>query len=234
MDDMVIGKMNAGEAMDERYRRNVRTDIFPLVPAARGTLVDIGGGFGNTAAALKQLGRADRVGVVDLYEAPAAASQLDFSMQGDIEDPTFLKRLIHQHGPFTTILCLDVLEHLIDPWALVAQLHQMLIPGGVIVASLPNVRHFSALAPLLLKNQWQLRDSGILDRTHLRFFVKNSAIELLTSSGLVLEEVRPNPSGGWKVRWFRRLSLGVFNSFSDQQYLIRVRKASDTLSPLER
>jgi 2-polyprenyl-3-methyl-5-hydroxy-6-metoxy-1,4-benzoquinol methylase len=208
------------------YHRNVRSDIFPLVPQGGGTLVDIGGGVGNTAAALKEFGRADRVGVVDLFQPEAGGPKLDFAMNGDLQDSAFLDRVAAEHGPFATILCLDVLEHLVDPWALVERLHQMLAPGGVIVASLPNVRHFSALGPLLLRNQWQLQDKGILDRTHLRFFVKRSAIELLTSSGLVLEEVRSSPSGGWRVRWFRRLSLGLLNSFSNQQYLIRVRKPS--------
>jgi 2-polyprenyl-3-methyl-5-hydroxy-6-metoxy-1,4-benzoquinol methylase len=212
------------EAAKGHYHLNVRADIFPLVPARGGTLVDIGGGVGNTAFALKQLGRADRVGVVDLYAPPAGGPALDFAMNGNLEDAAFLDRLAAEHGPFETILCLDVLEHLVDPWTLIARLHSMLAPGGVIVASLPNIRHFSALGPLLLKNQWRLKDSGILDRTHLRFFVRQSAIELMTSSGLVLDEVSANPSGGWRVRWFRRLSLGLLNSFSDQQYLIRVRK----------
>ena len=215
----------APAATHSDYHRNVRADIFPLVSAQGGTLVDIGGGIGNTAAALKRLGRADRVGVVDMMPPATDEAGLDFAFSGNLEEPAFLDKVVAEEGPFTTILCLDVLEHLVDPWSVVARLHRALAPGGVIVASLPNVRHYSALGPLLLRNRWRLKDSGILDRTHLRFFVRESAIELLTSSGLVLDEVCANASGGWRVRWLRRLSLGLFNSFSDQQYLIRVRRA---------
>lgn len=206
------------------YHANYRQEIVPLVTATGGTLVDVGGGLGFTAAKLKELGKADRIGVIDLFAPDEGGPALDFAFNGNLENPEFLNDVIVKEGPFTTILLLDVLEHLVDPWAIVARMHEALVPGGEIVASLPNVRHFSALGPLLLKNQWQLADKGILDRTHLRFFVKGSAVEMLTGSGLVLEEVRANPSGGRKVKWIRRLTLGMFNSFTDQQYLIRVRK----------
>ena len=118
-----------------------------------------------------------------------------------------------------------MLEHLRDPWSVVRLLHGGLAPGGVIVASIPNVRNFTALAPLLFRNRWRLTDAGVLDRTHLRFFVRESAVELMTSSGLVLEEVRARPSGGRRVRAFRAVTAGLMNSFTDLQYLIRVRNA---------
>jgi 2-polyprenyl-3-methyl-5-hydroxy-6-metoxy-1,4-benzoquinol methylase len=206
------------------YHGLVRTDIIPLVPKAGGTLLDVGGGIGATAARLKALGHADRVGVVDLVP-PADGADRDFSYNGNLEDPALLDRIAAEQGPFTTILCLDVLEHLVDPWQIVARLHAALAPGGVIVASVPNVRHYSALLPLLLRGRWTLTDAGILDRTHLRFFVRESAIALMTSSGLVLEEVRGRASGGGKVRLFRGMTLGLLNSFTDLQYLIRVRRA---------
>ena len=209
------------------YHKNIRSETFSLIPRCTGTLADIGGGIGNTAARLKALGYAKRVGVVDLFQPPAGGPALDFSFGGDLEDQAFLNAVIAAEGPFDTILCFDVLEHLVDPWAVVARLHQGLKPGGVIVASLPNVRNYSVIVPLLLKNKWELQDSGILDRTHLRFFVRDSAIALLTSSGLVLEEVRANPNTGWKIRWFRRLTFGLMNNFFDNQYLIRVRRPSD-------
>lgn len=192
------------------------------MPEQAGNLLDLGGGVGATAAWLKGIGRASRAGVADICAGPAEG--LDFARRGDLEDPAFLSNVIAGEGPFDTVLCLDILEHLRDPWAVVAALHRGLSPGGRIIASIPNVRNYTALLPLLLRNRWTLRDAGILDRTHLRFFVRGTAIELMTSSGLRLDGVRAAPSGGRRIRLFRALTLGALNSFTDLQYLVRVRR----------
>lgn len=208
----------------ENYHHLVRTDIAPFVPDHGGTLLDIGGGVGATAAYLKSLGKADRIGVADMVDSSASGVTKDFTFKGNLEDPAFIERIIAEEGPFSTILCLDVLEHLPDPWTIVARLHQALKPGGVIVASIPNVRHYTALLPLLFRNKWTYREAGILDRTHLRFFVKDTAVELMTSSGLKLELVKGNPQTARRMKLFRALTFNLFHSFTDLQYIVRVRR----------
>jgi SAM-dependent methyltransferase len=208
-----------------QYYGTVREDVVPHVPGGRGTLLDVGGGSGATAARLKVLGKAKRVGVIDIVDC-SGYSQADFSYVGNVEDESFLKTVTENEGPFATILCLDVLEHLVDPWQVVSHLHKTLEPGGVIVASIPNVRNYGVVLPLVLRNRWTLRDAGILDRTHLRFFVRSTAIDLMTSSGLELRSVAPSPSGGRRVRLFRRLTFGLLNSFTDRQYVICVQRVS--------
>ncbi|RDC59697.1 hypothetical protein HME9302_00889 [Alteripontixanthobacter maritimus] len=202
------------------YHSNVRHDVLPHVPRG-GTLLDLGGGDGATATEVRRQGLADRVGVVDMVE-PAPGSKLDFNYQGDLTQDGFIEKIGEEQGPFDTILTLDILEHLEDPWTMVRRLHQQLKPGGVIVSSVPNVRHRSVTVPLLLGNKWQYRDSGILDRTHLRFFVKKTAIELMTSSGLTLESVALLPSGGRIDRTL--VKLPIINTFSALQFAIRVRR----------
>ncbi len=205
----------------DAYHRNVRLDVVPYVPYTPGTLLDVGGGVGATAAELKRLGSARRVGVVDIV---GGVSDVDFAYCGDIESESFMSDIVSSEGPFGTVLCLDVLEHIVDPWRLVRQLHQALAPGGVIVASIPNIRYFRALFPLFFLNRWTLRDSGVLDRTHLRFFVRSTAIELMTHSGLALEKVVASPDGRKLVAILRRLTFGLLNTFTDRQYIIRVRR----------
>ncbi|MEM7058406.1 MAG: class I SAM-dependent methyltransferase [Pseudomonadota bacterium] len=216
--------MNAPTQLREDYHALVREDVFSLVPRGGGTLLDVGGGVGATAAKLRERGYADRAGVVDRVAHDVTSLGLDFRHSGDLEDGDFLDDVISAEGPFQCILCLDVLEHLRDPWGIVAQLHNALVPGGVMIASVPNVRNYKVLLPLAFRNRWTLTDAGVLDRTHLRFFVKSSAIELMTNSGLLLDHVAANPSGGRAVRLFRALTLGQLNSFTDLQYLIRVRR----------
>ncbi len=208
------------------YNDQVRFDVVPCVPEVEGTLLDVGGGTGATAAHLKRLGRATRVGTVDLARPEAVDPDLDFQFFGNLDDEQFVERLIAEEGPFATILCLDVLEHLVDPWRLITQLHVGLRPGGVIVASLPNVRHYRVSGGLLFRNRWSLQDAGILDRTHLRFFVKDTMIELLTHSGLTLEDVTaPLPERRQQlVKQFRKFTNGRFDSLISVRYVVRVRR----------
>jgi 2-polyprenyl-3-methyl-5-hydroxy-6-metoxy-1,4-benzoquinol methylase len=208
------------------YNDQVRHDVVPSVPKATGTLLDVGGGTGATAAHLKRLGHATRVGTVDLARSESVDPDLDFQFFGNLDDEQFVERLIAEEGPFQTILCLDVLEHLVDPWLLVAQLHAGLSQGGVIVASLPNVRHYRVSGGLLFRNRWSLQDAGILDRTHLRFFVKDTMIELLTHSGLTLEEITaPLPERRQRlVKLFRQLTRGRLDSLISVRYIVRVRR----------
>lgn len=210
----------------EGYHNQVRFDVVPSIPRSAGTLVDVGGGTGATAAYLKSLGLARRVGTVDRVAAVDPHPDLDFHYTGEVEDERFIADVIERQGPFDTILLLDVLEHLVDPWRLVAQLHHALSPGGWIVASIPNVRHYRVSGGLFFLNRWRLADAGILDRTHLRFFVRETAVELMTHSGLRLESVeaprRERHRRG--IALFNRLTFGKLSSFVDVQYVIRVRR----------
>ena len=208
---------------DNLYHAHIRSDVLPYIPQGGGNLLDIGGGIGATALAAKQEARADRVGVIDLVEPLPG---LDFSYSGDLNDLDFLAEVGEREGPFQTILCLDILEHLVNPWAVVSQLHNMIEPGGVIVASIPNVRHISVIAPLLFNSAWELQDEGVLDRTHLRFFTRASAVELMVQSGLELELCIPLYDGGKATKIFGWMPLASLRDFAALQYLVRVRNSN--------
>ena len=84
----------------------------------------------------------------------------------------------------------DVLEHLIHPEDLLLKIKDWLSPNGMILTSIPNILHFSAILPILMGN-FDYADSGILDRTHLRFFTKYNSINLLQNCGYkILDSVR--------------------------------------------
>lgn len=209
------------------YHNQVRLDVVASIPRKpNGVLVDVGGGTGATAAYMKSIGLAGKVGVIDRVAKEDSHPDVDFHHSGEIEDPDFVAKVMAQDGPFDTILTLDILEHLVDPWALVAQLHQALAPGGHLVASIPNVRHYRVSGRLFFRNSWTLADAGILDRTHLRFFVKSTAVEMMTHSGLVLESVEaPRKERHRRMRKiFHALTFGKLDSLVDVQYVVRVRR----------
>ena len=211
------------------YNDQVRFDVLPSIPQSAGVVLDVGGGTGATAGHLKRLGWATRAGTVDLVRAEDPDPDLDFQLAGNLDDEQFVDTVLAAEGPFDTILCLDVLEHLVDPWRVVAQMQQQLRPGGVLIASLPNVRHYRVSGGLLFRGRWRLEDAGICDRTHLRFFVRDTAIELLTHSGLLLEEVTyPLPERRTQlIRLLRKVTFGLVDDLISVRFIIRVRRVDD-------
>lgn len=213
------------EQFRHTYHDHVRHDVILHVPKTGGQLLDLGGGIGATAAAIREMGLVDQIGVVDLVSPESSSVTLDFSYRGNLEDPALIERIQRERGEFQMILALDVLEHLVDPWAMARRLQESLARDGVLIVSLPNIRNFRVLFPLLFRDRWTYVNAGILDRTHLRFFVRETAVDLVRQAGLQIEKVVASPCTGRAVTLFRRLSLGLFNSFSDRQYIVIGRKA---------
>ena len=106
---------------------------------------------------------------------------------------------------------------------MVARLHGLLKAGGRLIVSVPNVRYFAVSCGLLFGNRWSYQQEGILDRTHLRFFVRDTAVALATSSGMVVEQVAANVPARRLTRYLHALTGGHAESLLAQQYLVRVR-----------
>jgi SAM-dependent methyltransferase len=88
---------------------------------------------------------------------------------------------------FDLLVCNDVIEHMTDHDSFLDSVKRKLARGAYIIGSVPNVRHFSVLYRLLIKKDWPYADSGILDRTHLRFFTEESLRRSLIRAGYDLE-----------------------------------------------
>lgn len=95
-------------------------------------------------------------------------------------------------GPYDLIVCGDVLEHLKDPWAALDHALERLAPGGHVVVSLPNIAHWLWRLKLL-GGGFDYMAKGPLDRTHLRFFTRKTAIALLQQAGLKVTRVGHTP-----------------------------------------
>jgi 2-polyprenyl-3-methyl-5-hydroxy-6-metoxy-1,4-benzoquinol methylase len=93
-------------------------------------------------------------------------------------------------APFDAILCADVIEHVTDPKALLALIRGWLKPGGVLVASLPNIANISIRLALLF-GQFRYTDRGILDGTHRAFYTRATAGELLERGGFRVRAIEP-------------------------------------------
>ena len=130
---------------------------------------------------------------------------------------------------FDYIIMGDVIEHLLDPWAAIRNLRELLAPGGAIIASIPNVAHISNLYYVLC-GRWTYEDRGLLDRTHFRFFTKYEITKLFEEAGLIIEEMKSNEvdlSDGWECFRAEILSLHMVHvnpeDLDAYQWLVRAR-----------
>jgi hypothetical protein len=85
-----------------------------------------------------------------------------------------------------------VLEHLFNPWQALQRLRPLLAPQGALYVSLPNVRNLKLMSDLA-KGQFDYAGAGILDVTHVRFFTRQSAVQMLEQTGYAVADVRINP-----------------------------------------
>jgi len=207
------------------YYQFVRKDIAPLLPERSLRVLEIGCGGGGTLAWLKESGRAAWTAGIELStEAAAVASKrVDEVRCGDAD------RLLQEfpQESFDLILCLDVLEHLVDPWASLRQLKTLLRPGGRLISSLPNIRHHSVVLPLLFGGRWEYQEAGIMDRTHLRFFSRRGMASMMGHAGL--REIRSIPTYAWGSwdKWKDRATLGLLRGLLAFQFLVLAERPAN-------
>jgi O-antigen biosynthesis protein len=188
-----------GDLRQASYFEFERPEVLALVPASARRVLDVGCGAGRFGAALKARQGATVVGIeLDGEAAGEARRRLDEVLVGDVErlEPGFAP------GSFDAVVCADVLEHLRSPQRLLRRVRGWLAPGGLLVASVPNVRHHSVVRSLLDGN-WTYEPAGLLDRTHLRFFTRRALARLLEQSGFTLTGGRVVPGPGYE-EWQRR------------------------------
>ena len=162
-----------------------RRELLERVPRGAEVL-DVGCWSGATGRFLADIRAATIDGVEpDPAMAEQAARTYRHVHRATIEDA--LATLSADRQRYDTLLFLDVLEHLVDPHAVLVASRALLRPGGTALVSLPNVAHWSLRAGLL-RGDWTYREHGLLDRTHLRFFTQSTAAELVQEAG-------------WSVRW---------------------------------
>lgn len=86
---------------------------------------------------------------------------------------------------FDYIIFADVLEHLVHPENVLKEARSFLKKNGKLFISVPNISHNAVIESLYL-NQFDYQESGILDKTHLRFFTKDSLERMIQDCGLTV------------------------------------------------
>lgn len=209
------------------YYGLVRSEIAPLLPqrlgGGGGRVLDFGCGAGETLRWLKEIYPAAETVGIDINRT------LEERLHRNADRAIFIDpqdRLPAGLGNFDLILALDVLEHLVDPLSLLRQLVLQLAPGGSMIVSVPNVAHYSVVVPLLLRRRFAYADSGILDRTHLRFFVEDTAIALMNDAGLLVDAGVINGLQRRRNQLINLATFGLLRHRMAEQYIMRGQLAA--------
>jgi 2-polyprenyl-3-methyl-5-hydroxy-6-metoxy-1,4-benzoquinol methylase len=220
--------VTAPTAKPPEYYGRPRREMIGQVPPDARRILDVGCATGAFAAGLKaawsERGAPLEIWGVELDPAAAdRAEVLDRVVTGD----AVAVAADLPAGHFDVVVLNDILEHLVAPEDLLAALRPLLVPGGCVVASLPNVRHFPHLWDLVVRGRWEYTDEGILDRTHLRFFTRASMVALFVAGGFTVESVTGiNPTGSLGFRLVNLLTLGRWSDMRYLQFAIRARSGS--------
>jgi len=203
------------------YYSQDRRDLIALLPPDRHftKVLDIGCGEGKSGGALLQEQRADWVTGIELMAevAQQARNHLSevFSLSVEADELPF------QAHEFDLVLAADVLEHLVDPWLAMHRISGWLKPGGLALFSIPNIQHWRGVWAVL-SGRWIYCDQGLFDKTHLRFFSRKTARDLISCSGLRVEVFSRKIVG--KSNLVNKITLGLLADFCTRQFYILAHK----------
>ncbi len=192
----------------------MRQDMLNFVPGGAKNILDVGCGDGNFALLAKEVLNAEVWGIeIQPQAGEIAKSKIDKVIIGSF--PDVVKELPVNY--FDCIVFNDVLEHMPDPWNALERAKTCLSKAGAVVASIPNVRHYSTLYELLVKKDWAYKNSGVLDRTHLRFFTRKSIVRMFGNAGYEL--IKLEGIGQTKSLKYMVVNCFLMNTMSDAKYL---------------
>jgi SAM-dependent methyltransferase len=217
------------------YPDYANPDLLEKIPLAAKIIVDTGCAAGAVGAAYLRRNPAAQYFGIDLDPAAAklAAARLSRVFVGDVEA---LPMPFNAPDGVDCLVYGDVLEHLVDPWALLKAQVEHLRPAGTVVVCMPNVEHWS-VALRLLNGKFDYEDAGVLDRTHLRWFTPRTMGDALAKAGLDLTDVSSRAIDMTQAKKFVAAlapglqAIGVdpaeyFNRAGPLQFIWRARKAA--------
>jgi 2-polyprenyl-3-methyl-5-hydroxy-6-metoxy-1,4-benzoquinol methylase len=174
----------------EEVNEGILREFRRLQPPA-GRVLDIGCGRGQLGAAVRSLGW-EIWGVEQSGDAcETADKRLHRLIRADLHDLDRVQAAIGD-ARFDGLIFSDVLEHVYDPRTVLENYLAFVKPGGRVFISVPNMVVWTNRLKLLF-GRVTYDDTGVMDRTHIRFFTFKTARQLAAASGCQVERVASTP-----------------------------------------
>jgi SAM-dependent methyltransferase len=163
-------------------------DLLDRLPLTAGTVLDVGCGHGALGLAFAALNPQTLFFGIDSNPdvLVRAAERYHAVACADVEQDPFP----FGAKKFDCLVYGDVLEHLREPWVLLRRHLECLNDDGVVLICCPNVEHWTFVARLI-RGEWSYEESGLFDRTHLRWFSLESLRRGLEEVDLLPCDVHP-------------------------------------------
>lgn len=201
--------------MSDIYFQGYRTELKPFIPENAKKILEIGCGEGGFYSNFDA--NVEYWGVEPNNDAYQISNQkLHKVLNGvydDIENDL-------PNNYFDLIVCNDVIEHMIDHDKFLEKIKSKMTNNGQILMSISNVCYLPNLFELLIKKDWEYKDAGILDRTHLRFFTKKSLIRTLNQHNFDIVSIEGiNGIKKIKSKFIRMISIAFLCVFGQSDIL---------------
>jgi 2-polyprenyl-3-methyl-5-hydroxy-6-metoxy-1,4-benzoquinol methylase len=215
MKDLYIDK-------DQKYYSLIRKDIVDQIEGKNLNILEVGAAKCDTLVYLKEAKIANFVMGVDIMK---------FSNSNQ-ENPIIDKLIIDQieninfdqfESTFDYIILGDVLEHLYDPWQILNVLKNTLKPKGKIIISLPNIRFLQSFYRIIIKGTFKYDESGLFDKTHIRFFCKSDLKKMVNEAGFSIKKIDSileYDKNFKKLSVFNKCTFRLFEEFLTLQYIL--------------
>jgi methionine biosynthesis protein MetW len=169
------------------YHTNDPAEVAGMIAARvplRCRVLDVGCGTGAMAKLLVDTCGVTIVGVEPDPDRAALAQARGLEVHRRVFEGSWIENL----GRFDVVLFADVLEHLAEPAVPLRLAHTVLNRGGYVIASVPNVAHWTVRWELL-RGRFDYAAHGIMDSTHLRWFTERSLRRLFQATGYRVEDL---------------------------------------------
>lgn len=203
------------------YFKGKRNELEKFIPSNVKTVLEVGCGEGGFRASFDN--EVEYWGIEpNTIAANIAKNKLSKVLDGtfdEVED-----KLTESY--FNLIVCNDVIEHMVDPKIFMQSIKKYMASEASMLISIPNVRYLTNIYNLLIKKDWQYRDAGILDYTHLRFFTKRSLENFIHGEGYsirLIEGINQPDDKAYKKYIFQIASMLLGKDVKYPQFVLVVQ-----------
>lgn len=165
-------------------------DVFSTIPSNAKKIIEIGTGSGALARQIILTNPSVEYIGVEIFDSYHEASSKICSKMYLEDMEVASGELMREFIDADVVIFADVLEHFKNPWKVLSRIRDWASENLILISCIPNIQHWSVQMDVLAGN-FNYQETGLLDKTHLRFFTRKSIIEMFGSTGYQIIELKP-------------------------------------------